>query len=46
MDVDEAVTFTLTDEELINAVIEENHEKMTEADSFVERSSTRFSSLC
>lgn len=32
VDKDEAITFTLTDEELINAVIEENHEKMTEAD--------------
>ncbi|XP_076066405.1 uncharacterized protein LOC143039918 [Oratosquilla oratoria] len=33
VDKDEAVTFTLTDEELINAIIEDNLEKMTEADS-------------
>ena len=33
VDRNEAVTLTLSDEELINAVIEENHEKMSEADS-------------
>lgn len=35
VDVDnsEAVTFTLSDEELINAVIQERHNKMTEEDN-------------
>lgn len=33
VDKSEAVTFTLSDEELINAVVQERHEKMTEADS-------------
>ena len=32
-DKDEAVTFTLSDEDLIDVVLEERYEKITEADS-------------
>ena len=49
-DKDEVVTFTLSDEDLIDAVLEERYEKITQADSeekdFMEGCSKRFSGFC